>query len=122
MQAAEQEAYDRAAFRVNRLPNRHLDMDLKTLHLHLSIRVTEILACAEAMWAWILEFRETEKARTVRQRDRERTIGQWDVQRERERVASSLGNVAGDDGRDFKSEVMKMSRAEFDVLLSYFEM
>lgn len=125
LQAAEQEAYDRAAFRVNRLPNRHLDMDLKTLHLHLSIRVTEILACAEAMWAWVLEFREAEKARTVRRRDRDRTIGQLDVQRERERDAapsSSLGNGGEDAGMDYKDEVMKMSRAEFDVLLSYFEM
>lgn len=127
LQAAEQEAYDRAAFRVNRLPNRHLDMDLKTLHLHLSIRVTEILACAEAMWAWVLEFREAEKARTVRRRDRDRTIGQLDVQRERERErdaapSSSLENGGEDAGMDYKDEVMKMSRAEFDVLLSYFEM
>lgn len=123
LQAAEQEAYDRAAFRVNRLPNRHLDMDLKTLHLHLSIRVTEILACAEAMWTWVVEFQAAEKAKTLRRRDRDRTIGQWDAQREREAASTmSLGDVKEEAGRDLKSEVLRMSRADFDVLLSYFEM
>ncbi|TDL17246.1 hypothetical protein BD410DRAFT_580873 [Rickenella mellea] len=39
----------------NSLPNQTLAFDLKSLNLHLSARVQEVLACAEAMWDWVLE-------------------------------------------------------------------
>lgn len=122
LRAAEQEAYDRAAYRVNRLPNRHLDMDLKTLNLHLSTRVTEILACTEAMWSWVVEFQTAEKAKTAKRRDQERTIGgQWDVQKER-LGTSTAENADEEAGRDLRSEALKLTRSQFDRILSYFEM
>jgi hypothetical protein len=39
-----------------RLPNPALDVDLRSLNLHLALRVKEIVACAEAMWEWVSEF------------------------------------------------------------------
>lgn len=39
-----------------RLPNPALDVDLRSLNLHLALRVKEIVACAEAMWEWVCEF------------------------------------------------------------------
>ena len=40
------------------LPNPALDVDLRSLNLHLALRVKEIVACAEAMWEWVCEFQE----------------------------------------------------------------
>lgn len=39
-----------------RLPNPALDVDLRSLNLHLALRVKEIVTCAEAMWDWVEEF------------------------------------------------------------------
>ncbi|KIO02665.1 hypothetical protein M404DRAFT_638821 [Pisolithus tinctorius Marx 270] len=33
-----------------------MEVDLRTLNLHLAIRVKEILGCAEAMWDWVVEY------------------------------------------------------------------
>ncbi|KIK93374.1 hypothetical protein PAXRUDRAFT_517629 [Paxillus rubicundulus Ve08.2h10] len=38
------------------LPNSTLEIDLRTLNLHLTLRVKEILTCAEAMWDWVVDF------------------------------------------------------------------
>ncbi|KAF9221663.1 hypothetical protein BS17DRAFT_710961 [Gyrodon lividus] len=38
------------------IPNPTLEIDLRTLNLHLTLRVKEILACAEAMWDWVVDF------------------------------------------------------------------
>ena len=49
-----------------RPPNLAVDVDLRTLNLHLAVRVKEIVACAEAMWEWVCEFQ---------MRGREREMG-----------------------------------------------
>lgn len=46
------------------LPNPALDVDLKFLNLHLTLRVKEIVACAEAMWEWVSEFQTRGIGRT----------------------------------------------------------
>ncbi|KIJ64558.1 hypothetical protein HYDPIDRAFT_175509 [Hydnomerulius pinastri MD-312] len=46
-----------------RLPNSTLEIDLRTLNLHLTLRVKEIIACAEAMWDWVVEY----QAKTTRE-------------------------------------------------------
>ncbi|KAF4577322.1 hypothetical protein EYR40_009319 [Pleurotus pulmonarius] len=45
----------------SRLPNKTLNLDLRSLNLHLAIRTSEVLACAEAMWEWVLEYQSQEK-------------------------------------------------------------
>lgn len=38
------------------LPNGMLEVDLRTLNMHLGIRVKEVLGCAEAMWDWVVDY------------------------------------------------------------------
>lgn len=75
-------------------------LDMKSLHLHLSIRVAETLACAESMWEWVL----AEQARHAR---------------------DMKGGLTrrGENERDRQREVIwAMTREEFDQCLSRFEM
>jgi hypothetical protein len=95
-----------------RLPNAQFwNFDLRTLHLHLALRTTEVLACAEAMWAWVVEFQtKRRKSKTVT-----KTAGP------RSPVA-----VAAVDDLDMSREVIialeSMTRAEFDGLLMDFDL
>ena len=45
-----------AGKRVSRLPTTALNIDLRTLNLHLELRAKEIIACSESMWEWVKEF------------------------------------------------------------------
>ena len=45
----------------SRLPNRRMEFDLGTLNLHLALRTSEILACGEAMWEWVVEYQKKEE-------------------------------------------------------------
>ncbi|KAI0252378.1 hypothetical protein BJV78DRAFT_351287 [Lactifluus subvellereus] len=94
------EDYD-AARRLNTLPNQRLKFDLQSLNLHLSMRVTGILACAEAMWEWVCKYQDAQRAHR----------GQHHIHR----------GERGDTDR-FSAELVGMSRAEFDVLLTRFEL
>jgi hypothetical protein len=90
----------------NTLPNQRLKFDLQSLNLHLSMRITEVVACAEAMWEWVCDYQDTRSRR-----------GQPHM---------SKGNfqsrpTAGDADR-FSTELVGMSRSEFDVLLARFEL
>lgn len=53
------EANTLAAKRMSRLPTTALNVDLRTLNLHLQLRAKEILACSESMWEWVEEFQRT---------------------------------------------------------------
>jgi hypothetical protein len=96
---------------LNTLPNQQLKFDLQSLNLHLSTRVTEILACAEAMWDWICEYQDTRRSHR----------GQ---QHHMHKGHSQLRNAHPERGgaHRFSAELVGMSRAEFDVLLTRFEL
>jgi hypothetical protein len=100
-----------APSRLNTLPNQRLKFDLQSLNLHLSTRVTEILACAEAMWEWICEYQDTQRS----------PRGQ---QPHMHKEHSQLRNAHLERGgtHRFSTELIGMSRAEFDVLLTRFEL
>ncbi|KAA1469908.1 hypothetical protein DENSPDRAFT_928486 [Dentipellis sp. KUC8613] len=110
--SASSDAVAAAAVRANRLPNKELHIDLKSLHLHLSTRVTEVVACAETMWEWVVESQEQERDR-MRERDLDKTMTPRDL----ERRSSSLGDVDG-----LRQEMYGLSRSDFDALLSRFEL
>ncbi|KAI6106342.1 hypothetical protein EDD16DRAFT_1490928, partial [Pisolithus croceorrhizus] len=38
-----------------------MDVDLRTLNMHLAIRVKEILGCTEAMWDWVVDYQTKTK-------------------------------------------------------------
>lgn len=62
-----------------RLPNTTMNIDLRSLNLHLALRVTEILACSETMWEWVLDYQEQARNKKIIQetktRARSRSIG-----------------------------------------------
>src|SRR5262245_61991084 len=43
---------------IPRAKSASLSFDLRTLSIHLALRATEILACAEAMWDWVTEYQK----------------------------------------------------------------
>jgi len=53
------------------LPNQGAEIDVKSLNLHLRVRVVEILGCSEAMWDWVKEFqhRELEKEKEKKRKE-----------------------------------------------------
>ena len=103
---------DDAASWLNTLPNQQLKFDLQSLNLHLSTRVTEILACAEAMWEWICEYQDTRRSHRGQQLHMPKEHSQLRNAHPGERVGAHR----------FSTELIGMSRAEFDVLLTRFEL
>lgn len=90
-------------------PKKTLEVDLKSLHMHLSLRVVETLACAEAMWEWVLAEQERYAESTKRQQNRsESRAPAYDERNEEE----DLQMMA----------IRMMSREDFDYCLSRFEM
>ncbi|EGN98297.1 hypothetical protein SERLA73DRAFT_169293 [Serpula lacrymans var. lacrymans S7.3] len=97
----------------SRLPNAMLEVDLRSLNLHLMMRVKEILACAEAMWEWIVDYQEHLRSGSVTSQR-----------------AQGLGATGGDGvsktdtgGQDpIKAAIAGMTRSDFDDLLIQFEM
>ena len=96
---------------LNTLPNQRLKFDLQSLNLHLSTRVTEILACAEAMWEWICQYQDTRRSHR----------GQPHMHKEHSVLRNAHPEERGGVHR-FSTELTGMSRAEFDVLLTRFEL
>ena len=96
----------------NTLPNQRLKFDLQSLNLHLSTRVTEVLACAEALWEWICEYQDTQRSPRGQQPH---------IHKEHPQMRNAHpGERSG--AHRFRTELIGMSRAEFDMLLTRFEL
>ena len=103
--------------RSSRLPNGQLNLDLKTLNLHLTQRVLEVLACVEAMWEWMLE--EQYKMRGSPENHRLMATGESGS---RPRTSFS-SNDSGRTIQDiFRERIADMTRDEFDELTSNFRL
>ena len=100
-----------AASRLNTLPNQRLKFDLQSLNLHLSTRVTEILACAEAMWGWICDYQDTQRSPPGQQPH---------IHKEHCQLRNAHPERGGT--HKYSAELIGMSRAELDVLLTRFEL
>ena len=88
------------------VPGRALEIDLRSLHMHLSTRVSETLACAEAMWEWVVAEQQRHAAERASGRGRSRSMG------DDEEV---------DEDTQLKA-IRELTRADFDACLSRFEM
>ncbi|THH01105.1 hypothetical protein EW145_g6973 [Phellinidium pouzarii] len=82
-------------------------IDLKCLHMHLAVRVAEVLACAEAMWEWVASEQERYTIEQEEERSRGEFRGRRAIQKPKDVVMSAI---------------RKMSRSDFDSCLSRFEM
>ena len=110
--AAQDLATTLANFKI-RLPNATLRLDLRTLNLHLAARTSEILACAEAMWEWVLEF-QAEKTKWKRNpRLKSNRV---------DHSSSKLQASAGQPEDPVKVAITELTRAEFDGLLTQFNL
>ena len=55
---------------LNAFPNKNVEMDPRSLNLHLRVRVVEILGCSEAMWDWVREFQSQEIERERKRKEK----------------------------------------------------
>ena len=135
-------ANSRAYRSTNTLPNRTLAFDAKSLHLHLATRVQEVVGCAEAMWEWIQSEQSLAQAR-----ERGRRMGGlhgrgihssgfgygsgpyvhglvWERQSKETDWMSELQAMTNEEemGDPQMSMIHKLTRTDFDALLSQFEM
>ncbi|KAF8799001.1 hypothetical protein BYT27DRAFT_7264526 [Phlegmacium glaucopus] len=88
-----------ATKRMSRLPTTTLNIDLRTLNLHLALRAKEILACSESMWEWVEEFQRTSETSIPRLNG----PSSW-----------SMGVT--------RCAILEMTREDFDHLLNNFTM
>lgn len=86
------------------LPHGVVNLDLRTLNLHLRVRTAEILGCSESMWEWVEYYQ-----RQVRLSRRASIAAENSTWR-------PLPKLKGHE------ELVDLSREEFDALLSRFEM
>lgn len=96
------------------LPNRTLNVDLRTLNLHLALRAKEIIACSEPMWEWV------EECQAKNQSSRKSRFRSDSIE------TALLGSSTPMNGRDHddltKNAVLEMTRDDFDQLLNNFQM
>ncbi len=96
------------------LPNRALNIDLRTLNLHLAMRAKEIIACSEPMWEWV------EDCQAKNQNSRKPRFRSDSIE------TALLGSATLMNGRDHddltKNVILEMTRDDFDQLLNNFQM
>lgn len=114
-----------AARRKSRLPNTTLNIDLRTLNLHLALRTAEILACAESMWEWVVEYQaqvEAQKRENAAQAIRRARSGSNEYRQPRGSQSTAYPAVSGSASDLHKNAILELTREDFDGLLSKFEM
>ncbi|KAI0632418.1 hypothetical protein C8Q77DRAFT_922881 [Trametes polyzona] len=94
---------------MNPLPNKTINFDPRSINLLLTLRVQEVLACAEPMWDWVVDFQES----TARSRA---TVTS--------RATSDLLTLKSSRHRRHpkEDELMNLTRLQFDELLRRFEL
>ncbi|KAI8978791.1 hypothetical protein BD414DRAFT_538707 [Trametes punicea] len=94
---------------LNPLPNKTINFDPRALNLILALRVQEVLACAEPMWDWVVDFQETMARRTKTKRPTQ--------------ASDQLTLDASRRRRHPKEDaLMALTREQFDELLKRFEL
>lgn len=102
----------------NRLPNATLNIDLRSLNMHLALRTAEVLACAESMWEWVASYQKRAQAERAAGRPRAGSLAS-----ELTPGASRLPVLPPDPAADaFKSAILDLTREDFDGLLVKFEL
>ncbi|KAJ7147045.1 hypothetical protein C8R43DRAFT_1129834 [Mycena crocata] len=102
----------------NRLPNATLNIDVRSLNMHLALRTAEILACSESMWEWVVSYQAGFHAQRAGGRPRAASLASELGPR-----TSRLPALPSDPMLDgFKSAVLELTREDFDGLLVKFEL
>lgn len=97
----------------NPLPNKTVNFDPRSLNLLLTLRVNEVLACAEPMWDWVVDFQESV---AQAQGGAKTTVGSPRMGEHRTLRASRHRRHAKQDA------LMSLTRLDFDALMRRFEL
>ncbi|KAJ3747161.1 hypothetical protein DFH05DRAFT_1392853, partial [Lentinula detonsa] len=102
-----------------RLPNTTMNIDLRSLNLHLALRVTEILACSETMWEWVLEHQEQARNRKYSRESKARTRSQ-SIGPAHPSSRNNQQPVPESDDDRLKALLAELTREEYDDMLRRF--
>jgi hypothetical protein len=96
-----------------------MNLDQRSLNLHLALRAAEILACSESMWEWVSAYQAAGRARkSTSYGIRANRSGSVDIP-QRSATPISSGRTSTESVRN---AILDLTRDEFDGLLSKFDM
>ncbi|KAH9939809.1 hypothetical protein B0H21DRAFT_31146 [Amylocystis lapponica] len=107
--------------RLSDLPNETVHFDPRTLNLHLSRKVRDVLACAEAMWDYVVDWQTQQVVQeTVRGPRASHSADPW---QSRGRLTATQAAAPGPGGVDpIDAALVQMTRSDFEDLLVRFEL
>ncbi|KAF7314433.1 Methyltransf-25 domain-containing protein [Mycena kentingensis (nom. inval.)] len=102
----------------NRLPNQTLNIDMRSLNMHLALRTAEVIACSESMWEWVTKYQKEVVAQRAAGRPRAGSLASELTPR------SSRPPVLPPDPEldAFKNAILELTREDFDALLVKFDL
>ncbi|KAF5360373.1 hypothetical protein D9756_004915 [Leucocoprinus leucothites] len=104
--------------RMSRLPNPDLNIDLRTLNMHLYLRTMDILGCSEPMWEWVVQH-QTALAKRSSHTNGIHTRG---AIRSIQSEASFNSNASAESDDSIMNGIAEMTRDDFEMLLINFEL
>ncbi|KAF9468493.1 hypothetical protein BDZ94DRAFT_1245494 [Collybia nuda] len=105
--------------RRSHLPNTTMNLDQRSLNLHLALRVAEILACSESMWEWVSGYQAENRSRKM-SNPRLRARRSSSIDLPQRSATSTISSRTSTDS--IRNVILELSRDEFDALLSKFDM
>lgn len=103
-----------------RLPNSNLNADIKTLNMHLCLRMMDILECSESMWEWVVQYQSNIVKRSDNGAGKHITSEDviWPMQSE----TSLNSTLSVDSNESVMDGIAEMTRDDFEMLLINFEL
>lgn len=108
--------------RMSKLPNTTLNIDLKTLNMHLYLRAMDILGCSEPMWEWVEQYQEELAKRRSANGNGSHALGPGGLIRPMKSDTSLNSTTSMDSTDSIMNGIADMTRDDFEMLLSNFEL
>ncbi|KXN82864.1 hypothetical protein AN958_02138 [Leucoagaricus sp. SymC.cos] len=106
--------------RMSKLPNQTLNLDVKTLNMHLYLRTMDILGCSEPMWEWVVQYQSDLAKKTSGPGSHTSPLAGLikPIQSD-----ASLSSTASADSRaSVMNGIAELTRDDFEMLLVNFEL
>lgn len=87
------------------VPLQEMTCDVRTLNMHLALRVQEILACAEEMWRFVVDYQE-------------KNLGTYSPPPQ----PTHRAHVRSRSHRPFHEDLLRLRREDFDGMLTRFRL
>ncbi len=105
---------------MSRLPNPILNIDLKTLNMHLYLRTMDILGCSEPMWDWVVQYQRDFEGKNLNGFGAHGTAPGGTIRPTSNASLSTMTSV--DSMHSVMNGIAEMTRDDFEALLSNFEL